>query len=704
VASDGAGGLFATWADPRSTQTGPDIYASRFTGEGPLPTQVRGLAAHHHDGQTFLTWTTPTPAGWTYRVYASSTPIASGDDLAGAGLVGAVGDSTWCDRRLSSLLGTTRGYHIDSLAAPLDSSRGLFVRTASANGATFYAATAQPGGLEEDRTVVPRVNALTAPVCESVALPRPIYQGIANTWGLVYTLWTSHMDTPLLPAMANRPGVAYDCGVLRPPGKPAPWTSLMVRFPWKHSNFLDVLWGTGVAGEWTLALDEPPLSTLHDDTFWFGYHEDYDATSPTMTPPTSGTVHDYTVRRVAYTIEWALRTFPVDATRVYAQGASGGGIGVANMLFARPDLFAAGIAIIGIYDFSFSDDPNPACLLNTGMQMRRALDALWGTVPANLPCSAGLPVYELLDHGAMASRIEPQAVPPLFGFNGKNDTTVGWAEKVGFYEAMRQARQGGCFFFDSRSHLSGIPAWVNMQDETYLFRFTTKRSFPALSNCSADDDPGDGTATSGDSIGTVNGFVEWDTSLVDLPECWTVTLRLRDLYTLYVRRPAPESLTVDVTPRRLQGFQVLPARPCTYAVVRLADGDTVQRGSIWPDSLGRLTVEGVKVYRAGSQLTLNYSALLGVGWRGESAALALALGRNPAAGRTELALTWPAVGEGRVELYDVAGRLLRVLWSGPSAQGPARLSLETARLSGGLYFVRARAGGAQVTRRLVVLR
>jgi hypothetical protein len=44
----------------------------------------------------------PAPA---YRLYRSNTPIVSTADLDGAILVGAVGDSTWCDRRLTGALG-----------------------------------------------------------------------------------------------------------------------------------------------------------------------------------------------------------------------------------------------------------------------------------------------------------------------------------------------------------------------------------------------------------------------------------------------------------------------------------------------------------------------------------------------------------------------------------------------------------------------
>src|SRR4051812_37009033 len=53
-------------------------------------TTVTGLAALHHDGQTFLTWTCPAGTGWTYRVYASSQNIRRTSDLGSATAWGSV--------------------------------------------------------------------------------------------------------------------------------------------------------------------------------------------------------------------------------------------------------------------------------------------------------------------------------------------------------------------------------------------------------------------------------------------------------------------------------------------------------------------------------------------------------------------------------------------------------------------------------------
>ena len=705
LCSDGAGGVFVAWIDQRADAvSGADVWIHRLAPDSPVPTQVRDLAASHRDGQTFLTWTCPPGLGWTYRVYASEAPITGASDLALATLVGSVGDSTWCDRRLSGLLNTTYAHRIDSLGAPLGPTQGLFVRTAPGSAPVWYAVTAQSGTHAEDHDAQAGVNATASAVAEVAAQPRPVWQRTVKNGYLtvhVYTLWTSRVDTPLFPAMATGDGQAYDCGIVR--GGSPPSNALLVRCHWLSASFLNVSAGTGIAGEWVLSLDDPLLN-WDVTSFWYGYHPGYDITSTKNMPPMSGVVQDYTLRRIVYTILWARRTFPVDTFRTYSLGYSMGGIGTNLLVFGRPDLFAAAMSVISHFDFSYATDPDTLNSFNTGKSLRGVADRELGTMASNLTCNDGRPVYGRLNLGFMASAIEPQAVPPLITMNGKRDVMVGWAEKLGFYQGMERARQGGTFFWDMREHTSPRAAWFPMQEGGYLYRFRSDRSFPALSNCSANHAPGDGTPASGDSVGTINGFVEWDTSLVDVPVRWVTTLRLRDLTTAWGPMRAPDSLTVDVTPRRLQNFRALPGHPCRFRVTRLGDGVVVQSGEVFPDSLERLTVVAVKVLRAGSRLELDYSGLLDAGPGRARGGLALALSRNPVAGRAELRLGWPDEGEGHVDLYDVSGRRVRGLWRGPASAGPARLAFETSDLPGGMYFVVARAAGTRLARRIVVLR
>jgi hypothetical protein len=79
---------------------------------------------------------------------------------------------------------------------------------------------------------------------------------------------------------------------------------------------------------------------------------------------------------------------------------------------------------------------------------------------------------------------------------------------------------------------------------------------------------------------------------------------------------------------------------------------------------------------------------------------------NPSRGAVALTLDLPASGAVEVELLDVEGRRVRILHQGVAAAGRLALAWDGADESGtlqpaGLYFVRARAAGAEARTRVV---
>jgi hypothetical protein len=234
----------------------------------------------------------------------------------------------------------------------------------------------------------------------------------------------------------------------------------------------------------------------------------------------------------------------------------------------------------------------------------------------------------------------------------------------------------------------------------------TDLSFPAFSSCSADNDPGDGTAASGDSVGTFNGPLDWDPAVTDAHLEWGVTLSTRSLTALTGTIPAPDSVVVDVTPRRLQSFHVAPDTLFRYEVIRSSDGALVQSGVLLADSIGLLTVPGVKVYRLGSRLTIKAPdpladvTALGPG----DGRLRILPPRSPLSGSAPLTVVWPHPGDARLELLDAGGRRVRSLFRGPVSGGPAVVRLDSAGLPSGVYFLQAAQGSSRAVSRVVVLR
>jgi hypothetical protein len=288
--------------------------------------------------------------------------------------------------------------------------------------------------------------------------------------------------------------------------------------------------------------------------------------------------------------------------------------------------------------------------------------------------------------------------------NGTRDNTLGWLEKILFFQDMNLHRQGGYFYWDPGDHTSGVTPWAPMADPRYLYRFRTNLSFPAISNCSADHDPGQGESPAPDSLGTINGFVEWDTVLVDQPAVWRTTLWLRTLSTTLGSMAPPESCTADVTPRRTQQFRPAPGTLCRYYISRVSDGSLVRTGLVTADSLGRVTVPAVKLHPDGRYVLVQSLGSLEAGPAPPPRVLALAPSGNPVRGAATLTVSWPRRGNGTVELVDVSGRIVRRLWRGPIEPGSRRLEFDAASVPAGLYFALARDGHSRVVCRLAVIR
>ncbi|MCC6348176.1 MAG: hypothetical protein IT347_01115 [Candidatus Eisenbacteria bacterium] len=702
LAGNGGGGAFALWSDGRNSATSDEDLATRVvTPGGPVSGLPSGLTAIHRNGQTFLRWGAPPGMGWRFDVYVSPGPIQSPADLAAATRLGSVGDSAACDRRFSVLAGGVHGYRIDPGAGDLAPGDGLFVRTVQVPGSSWYAVTSTPGAFAEDRTIVPGGNALTTPVTESPGVPQPVLQRTLQAMGRdveVWTLWTWDQDEPGFPAMAGVPGLAFDFGLVR--GAPAQ-APLVVGFHARRGSFLDAVGGAFLPGEWVLAPDDALPNG--ENTFWFGYSPAYDVNSENNTPPDSGIVVGYTARRVDWTLDWVRRSFGIDTTRVFTYGYSMGGMGSSQLAFRSPGKIAGLMSVIGQFDYSFLDDPQPDCWFNPGGFFRTFTDQLWGTVATDLPTAEGPPVYQLLNETRIADDLQIRDLPPMLIFNGRKDVNVGWAEKTRFWQAMQSRRRGGYFFWDDRVHGSEGALWSPMQDPSYLDRFRTNRSFPALSNSDLDGDPGDGSPASGDTLGTLNGAFEWDIPS-ETPVGWQATLTLRTLTLTTGTIPAPESALVDVTPRRLQAFSVAPSGIVPFRVVRVSDEAVVASGFVTADSLGVVTVPAVRVYRTGSRLELGAPAVASVAPGGGRPGLRLSCASPAREGSVDAVVQWPAAGEARLELLDVMGRVTLSLFRGRVEAGSARYRTARGSVAPGVYFLDARNGGGRITRRIVVLR
>jgi len=343
-----------------------------------------------------------------------------------------------------------------------------------------------------------------------------------------------------------------------------------------------------------------------DNTYWWGRSEG------TSSP-------NYTQRRVLHLVEWLLHHYPgADSERVYVTGPSMGGAGSAELGILQARHFSHVESTIGQM---IARNHRPSRI--------RQLSGLWGSPEDNLD-SDGIGVWDRQDL-TRALRDEFDAQNQfIYTKHGKDDPTIHFGAVTrespqtmySFYDAVQAYRIGHFIVWDEGGHGSADPrlgnnwwddGWNRAKDDiTYLKR---NLAFPAFSNSSADDDPGDGssngrqtwddtrgysgsvatpgdTGWNGDLAGAKNRYLRWDSrAIVDTWKRFEIPLRAKvdtsgtppsDGY------PPPGEkyfgqlpILADVTLRRIQAFHCQPLEPLTWVfgtqtgIIRATDDGTV---------------------------------------------------------------------------------------------------------------------------------
>lgn len=358
-----------------------------------------------------------------------------------------------------------------------------------------------------------------------------------------------------------------------------------------------------------------------DTTYWWGYDG-----------------QNFTQRRVLQLLEWVLDTFPgADPTRAYLVGTSMGGAGVLNLGLVYARHFATAEAD---WAQSVQRRQRPGRL--------RSLIELWGEPPpidrdGDLPLS----VWDLQDITRVVAEERSARDQFVYVRHGKDDPVIHFGAAVlpsrftglSLYAALELARVGHYVVWDEAGHGTPDPVlkrrwwdagWSRIFDPVTFLR--TELAFPAFSNSSANEDPGDGprqlvatldpsrgyagkvgvpgdTGWNGAVAGAFNRWLRWDARrIVDEVERFELPLFLasggvggpspRPGYpTVGDVRPDDSVIRVTVTPRRVQRFRCLPGERVTWSF-----GDV--SGEVVADADGAVTVRDLPIATAPEVLVL----------------------------------------------------------------------------------------------------
>ena len=205
----------------------------------------------------------------------------------------------------------------------------------------------------------------------------------------------------------------------------------------------------------------------------------------------------------------------------------------------------------------------------------------------------GLPAWEQFNISWYVNRYPGRDVPYLYLVSGtgkdKGHTSeFGWQDDPRGWSGLREARQNFTAF------------WARSRTEVYTHvpKMTWGKSVPAFSNCSLDNNPGNGDPADGDPFGQINGWLLWQVDdIVDEPGRWEMTV--------YVTPDCPvASCTVGLTPRRAKRFRPEPGEIFEWTNTGVADGKEIRSGTVTADRWGLVTLKQITVTKEKNRIEI----------------------------------------------------------------------------------------------------
>ncbi len=571
---------------------------------------VSNIAAIHHDGQTFITWTDAASgaagANYRYKVYRSLSPIIDAGSLAAAVLVQdnvfnnsgqMVGQNPYTQttrqdgsKTMSIIQQGACGGPVTYTACgtPLAAFTGLAVHTATADQAAYYAViTHDRTGAQTDSPVVSGSNATTASVSETIAPRVPLKTFDSHDPATrTQVSSTSITGTSGLPVwMSLHASAASGCGSQIPYGDLWQWWDDATMGYQEGIQRVFAVWETHSGSKYGVpALEVNPCDTQWKqdgtgavETLWYGY---------LASQLSSGSVYayNYTESELTWLMNFAISHYGGNPNKVYSLGQSMGGWGSAHYSVRHPEIFAA--------------------IFASGVQFR---ETIIGSMPAGQQVTAtastllpdGVTTY--LDRQDSVAYFATCPQMPFFAFGqARQDTSypLMWENAIAAVNTLVACRAGFAFAWNNGVH-GDAPSARSILQAYYQTSFAKNVSYPAFTHGVAAepgifDNWGSGDRADGALSGCHNcGFT------------WTVPAETASAWSSAISNSLNAApLTVDITPRNTQMFHPQAGQLVSWSA------STGQCGSAITDGTGGVTASAVTV-NPGAATTVTFSLLSG---------------------------------------------------------------------------------------------
>jgi hypothetical protein len=549
----------------------------------PAEVAVTGIQAIHRDGQTFVTWKDAAEgeagASFRYALYRSPKPITQ-QNLAEATLCydgilynsGKLYGSAF--NRIDRLDPAKPMATIVSGGKPLPLWSGLAVHTAREAGPAYFAVVATDEERRPLSQIVPGQSASTEPIEERPAPIQPIklYDSRERTGPYVKnTSISGKRGLPLHVTLHGSSGGGGGAGE---------YGDYYLYFGTPAMGHRDGLPGvfsiseSRETGESRLLLRpryalEHPSGLRAMETYWLGY-----SCVPQGASHEEPRFYPYTANQVLWMVDWAVKHYGADPSRVTMGGSSSGAVGSMNVGFRHPEVFCALFPSVG----------RVRKVPGVALEGKR--------IPGeSLFLADGKTNYLDYVDGPRFAREHHEDLPFLGWACGRNDGYATWQEHIDMVQALTDGHHGFAFSWNNGNHGGGGAAMREIAKYYPGAKFALKQSYPAFGNSSLNHKMGSGDPKEGDLEGGINLGFDWQ-DVSDTETRWSAAIS---------NSLAQADMTVDVTPRRCQEFRPKP-------------GDKIQwtsslgtSGTATVDAWGLATVKQL-VLRPGSETTLTLEA------------------------------------------------------------------------------------------------
>jgi len=487
------------------------------------------------------------------RLIAEVQPLSGYDDgMARIAFMGEFIDQ----RELPDSLIATYCYEDNKALLPGEC---LYVHTARDGGKFYYAVTGVLGGTENLARIGPQ-NSLAAAIEEQVAPSRPVLQyiqenahrkGVPEYW---FRYWAGppyyHLPSRMFRIAASVPEK------YRAPG---PLELESIHDTWNVREKILVPPETAVR-----LLIEPP----------HGYMPDlcYNEGEGTLRAALECRVDYYAERYMLNLIQWALKKWDIDRTKITGD--------LMHFGVRHPEIFS--LMSFGTYTATYDYRWAPGS---------HSLPGLLG--PKGIKTVDGEDAWSEFSVGWYVNRYPERDIPFLIcqsnvGKDVGHTAEFGWQDDPRGWSELNKARA---------TYVASWSTDFSRELHEGLRRVDWRKTLPAFSRGSLDNNPGNGDPADGDYYGTINGWLLWGDDSVDEPGKWEMTVYV-------IRSCARGDCTVDVTPRHCKAFKVRPGEKLRWTNTGLADGKIVQSGELTADRWGLATVPAAKVSKGKNRIVI----------------------------------------------------------------------------------------------------